>query len=46
MDFSNEGTGKCDFPVLHFQWLAVIENGGTFLYRIQAIEKCHFSMAC
>ncbi len=24
----------------------VIENGGTSLYRIQAIEKCHFSMAC
>jgi len=46
MDFFNDGTGNAIPRLLHFQWLTVIENGGTSLYRTQAIEKCHFSMAC
>ena len=31
---------------LHFQRLAVVENGDTSLYRRQAVEKRSFSTAC
>jgi len=46
MDFLRRKRKNAVSRFLHFQLLAAIENGGTSLYRTQAVEKHLFSTTC